>query len=88
MPEAITLSGAACDLLRRRLAGERVDVTDETRPLYRELAAAGKMIPLHTFAGGPNSAYRLSEAACDLRDGLNGHASRIPSSSEAPSPQS
>ena len=39
-------------LLRRRLAGEWVDVTDGTRPLYRELVGAGMMIPLHSFARG------------------------------------
>ncbi len=73
----ITLSESALALLRRRLAGERVEVTDETRPLYRELVDAGMMIPLHTFALGPNSAYRLTDAACDLRDaGWNGFTSR------------
>ena len=41
----ITLSDAAQDLLRRRLADEWVEVTDETRPLYRELADAGLMSP-------------------------------------------
>jgi hypothetical protein len=51
----ITLSDDALALLKRRLAGERVDVTDETQPLYRELVAAGMMVPLHTFALGRNS---------------------------------
>ena len=74
-----TLSEAAQALLRRRLAGERVDVTEQTRPLYRELVEAGLMIPLHTFALGPESAYRLSEAACDLRDGVIAPASLSPS---------
>jgi hypothetical protein len=84
MPE---LTDAARDLLRRRLAGERVEVTDETRPLYRELVDSGLMIPLRTFASGPYSAYRLSDAACDLRDGVNGRASRVPSAGGAPSPR-
>lgn len=69
------VSEAARELLRRRLAGERVEVTEETRPLYRELVDAGLMMALHTFAHGPNSAYRLTDAACDLRDRINGHAS-------------
>ena len=64
----ITLSDAALALLLRRLAGEWVEVTDETRPLYRELVEAGMMIPLHSFARGAEGAYRLTEAACDLRD--------------------
>ena len=51
----------------------------ETRPLYQELDAAGLMEPLHTFVLGPNSAYRLTDAGCDLREGLNGHASHVPS---------
>jgi hypothetical protein len=79
MPDTTTLTEAAPALLSRRLAGERVDVTDETRPLYLQLVDAGMMIPLHTFALGPNSAYRLTDAACDLRDRINGHAIRVPS---------
>ena len=61
------------------LAGERVEITDDTRPLYRELVAAGWMIPLHTFALGSESAYRLTEQACDLRDSLTGQSNRAPS---------
>ena len=52
MPDALTLSEPALALLLRRLAGERVQVTDGTRPLYRELVGAGLMIPLHSFARG------------------------------------
>ncbi len=59
----ITLSETAADLLRRRLTGERVEITEQTRPYYRELVEAGLMIPLHTFAKGRDSAYRLTEAA-------------------------
>ena len=80
------LSDAALALLRRRLRGERVEVTDQSRPLYVELAEAGLMMPLHTFALGPNSAYRLTEAACDMRD-LNGRASPSPSREAVPSPR-
>ena len=60
--EAVQLSDAALALLNRRRTGERVEVTEETRPLYRELVAAGLMIPLHTLTGGDESAYRLTEA--------------------------
>ncbi len=66
----ITLSDAAQDLLRRRLAGEWVEVSDRTRPLYRELVEAGMMIALHSFARGTEGAYRLTEAACSPRDAL------------------
>ena len=79
LAESIQLSEAARKLLNRRVAGERVELTDETRGLYLELVAADLMMPLHTFALGPNSAYRLTDAACDLRDRLNGHASHVPS---------
>jgi hypothetical protein len=82
------LSEAALALLKRRLAGERVDVTDETRPWYRELAEAGYMIPLHTFSNGPEGHYRLTDAACDLRDGpLSAPSSRIPSTAAALAPR-
>jgi hypothetical protein len=64
--ETTTLSEAALSLLRRRLAREWVEVNEETRPLYQELVEAGMMIPLHTFALGPNSAYRLTEAGADF----------------------
>ena len=77
--ETVPLSERADALLRRRLAGERVEVTDETRPLYRELVDAGMMMPLHTFALGPDSAYRLTDAACDLRETLSGRSNHVPS---------
>jgi hypothetical protein len=69
--QTITLSESALALLHRRLAGERVEVTDESRPFYRELVEAGMMIPLHTFALGRDSAYRLTDAACDIRDRIS-----------------
>jgi hypothetical protein len=67
----IMLSDATLAVLRKRLAGETVEITAETRPLFRELVDAGLMIPLHTFALGPESAYRLSDGACDLGDGIS-----------------
>ncbi len=66
--QSVSLSEQARLLLRRHLAGERVQVTDGTRPLYRELVDAGMMMPLHTYALGPASAYRLTDAACDLQE--------------------
>jgi hypothetical protein len=82
--QTVTLSDAALVLLSRRLTGERVDVTDETRPLYSELVEAGMMIPLHTFALGPDSAYRLTDAACDIRDGIIAPSTRVPSAGAVP----
>jgi len=57
------LSRAAQALLHRRIAGEHVAITDETRAVYEELVEAGLMEPLHSFARGSNGAYRLTEAA-------------------------
>ena len=37
-------------------------MTPENLEAYRELALAGLMIPLHTFAHGRESAYRMTEA--------------------------
>ena len=73
----ITLSDAAQDLLRRRLADEWVEVTDETRPLYRELADAGLMSPRHSFARGRDGSYRLTEAALEW---AKGRSNQLPSS--------
>lgn len=81
------LSESAAALLDQRLAGERVEVTEASRPLYRELVAAGMMMPLHTFARGNEGAYRLTEAACDLRDGVIAPASPLPSSRAVPWPR-
>jgi hypothetical protein len=63
MSHAIALSDSARDILRRRLSGQRVEVTDDTRESYRELAAAGLAEPVHTFRKGRDSHYRLTLAA-------------------------
>ncbi len=64
----IVLSEAAQALLHRRLAGELVHVTEATRPLYRELVAAGMMMPLHTFALGARAptGRRTPPATCGM----------------------
>jgi hypothetical protein len=56
-PDARHLSGAARELLRR-LISDRVEVTPENRSAFRELAAARIILLGHSFAGGPESAYR------------------------------
>ena len=75
----VRLSDAALVLLRRRLSGEWVEVTDVTQPLYSELVDAGLMIPLHSFARGRDGAYRLTEAAVGFRDGINAPSTLSPS---------
>jgi hypothetical protein len=59
----MSVSNAALALLRRRIAGEWVPVTEDTRPSYQELVEAGMMETLHSFARGSSGAYRLTEAA-------------------------
>lgn len=59
MPRAIALSRSARTLLRRRLAGEDVEVTDKTSPAYRELERAGLMEPF----SAPASHFRPTREA-------------------------
>ncbi len=66
--ETIILSAEALSLLRRRLTGEWVGVTEENRPLYRELVRVGLMMPLSTFIHGAEGYYRPTEAACAFKD--------------------
>jgi hypothetical protein len=65
--ETTTLSEAAQAILRRRLVGEWVAITEDNKPFYRELAAAGLMYPVSGFAHGPESKFRFSEAGWALR---------------------
>jgi hypothetical protein len=65
--DTTTLSEAALSLLRRRLAGEWVGVTEANKPLYRELAAAGLMYPISTFTRGPEGHFRFSEEGWAMR---------------------
>jgi hypothetical protein len=77
--QTIALSEAALALFRRRISGERVEVADDNRALYRELEAAGLMEPRHSFIRGNDGHYRLTEAGAKLRhDVLNGRASHAP----------
>jgi hypothetical protein len=77
--ETVHLSKNALSVLRLRLAGERVEVTEVALPVYRELVAIGQMEPLHSFARGNDGAYHLTEAACDMLDEVMPRASRVPS---------
>jgi hypothetical protein len=60
--DSTTLSEAALGLLRlhRDRRGD-IDVDDANRDAYRELARAGLMVPFHTFTGGREARYRLTE---------------------------
>ena len=75
----LALSESALALLRLRLSGQRVEVTDDNRDPYKELAAAGLAEPVHT-PRGRDSHYRLTLDAMERKaDFLNG-------SSPSPSP--
>jgi hypothetical protein len=68
LPDRIELSETARVLLRRLVErGARVAVMVETRPAYRELAAAGIVTPVSTFAHGPESEYRFTSQGWERR---------------------
>jgi hypothetical protein len=70
-PPDANLSDAARERLRFYLAGDR-EVTEENRPAYRDLVAARIMIPLHSFVGGREAAYRLTYWGYERRFELAG----------------
>jgi hypothetical protein len=60
-PDMSRLSDPARELLRRLvLTQDRVEVTPETKPAYRELAVARIMEPVSGFVGGPESSFRFT----------------------------
>jgi hypothetical protein len=65
--QSVSLTEAAVMLLRRRLAGDE-RVTAQNRAAYRELADAGIMIPISTWAGGPESVFRFIESGWHRRE--------------------
>jgi hypothetical protein len=65
--ETLSLSAEALSILRRRWTQEWVEVNDQTRPLYRELAAAGLMYPVSGFTRGPEANFRFTEEGWALR---------------------
>jgi len=67
---AVELSRAARDVLRRRAAGEGVDVTPDSLEAYRELARAGVMYSVSGFLRGPEAAFRFTEEGWARRDEL------------------
>ncbi len=68
----LTLSESALALLRLRLSGRRVEVTDDNRDAYKELAAAGLAESIHK-PRGRDSHYRLTLVAMERKaEWLNG----------------
>jgi hypothetical protein len=66
-PDVSNLSGASWALLRRIVTGERVEITPENRPVFRELAEARIIILRHTFAKGDESGYRFTYGGWERR---------------------
>lgn len=62
--ELLTLHSAGRYLSMRRVSPESLPgrTAHETRLAYHELVDAGLMIPVSTFAGGPEAIYRLTRA--------------------------
>ena len=69
MPQTIALSAAAAALLRLHFADRGPRVDDSNREAYRELGEAGLMEPLHSFAWGRESNYRLTKAGAECGTG-------------------
>ena len=67
------LSESALALFRLHVARHgQVAVDDTTRPIYRELAKAGLMRAVNTYAGGTESAYRVTKEGFEHKSELLG----------------
>ncbi len=70
MPETFALSESAVALLRFRVKGYRMKVTDRSREAFRELATAGIMEPVPGADGNPEGDYRFTEGGWARRQEL------------------
>lgn len=80
----ITLSAEALALIRRHVEQENIRVDDANREAHRELAQAGLMEAVHTFAWGRESRYRFTEEGWRFATGLS---SPSPSPGESAAPR-
>ncbi len=55
-------------LLGRIASGERIEITEENRPKFRELAAARIIYLMSTFAKGAESGYRFTLLGWEQRN--------------------
>jgi hypothetical protein len=90
IPDAITVSPDALALLNLHFSRQSLIVgganleslpgrsVEETKTAYRELVVAGLMLPMHSFVGGPESVYRLTDDAKLRKDELIALASLSP----------
>ena len=61
MPETFALSESAVAVLRFRVKGYQMKVTDRSLEAFRELAAAGIMEPVPGANGKPEADYQFTE---------------------------
>jgi len=61
MPETFALSESAVAVLRFRVKGYRMKVTDSSAEAFRELATAGIMEPVPGADGNPEADYQFTE---------------------------
>jgi hypothetical protein len=80
----IALSAEALALLRRHVERDNIRVDDSNREAHRELARAGLMEAVHTFARGRESRYRFTERGWRIANGLS---SPSPSPGESAAPR-
>jgi hypothetical protein len=73
-PPDANLSEAARALLRRIATGEQVEITEENRRTFRELADARIIYLRHTFTRGAESGYRFTLLGWEQRFELMGCA--------------
>jgi hypothetical protein len=59
--ETITLTEAALELLRHRLATRDNRVTAANKEAYRELVRAGIMFAVSGFVSGPEASFRFTD---------------------------
>jgi hypothetical protein len=69
-----SLSPDAIALFRLHVEQDGIRVDDAKRAAHRELAAAGIMYPVSTFARGPEAYFRLTPEAWERRHGILGCA--------------
>ncbi len=74
----LILSESALAVLRLRLSGRRVEVTDDNCDAYKVLAATGLAEPIHT-PRGRDSQYRLTLLAMERKTELLNGPSPPPS---------
>jgi len=70
MSETFVLSESAVAVLRFRVKGYRMNVTDRSLEAFRELAAAGIMEQVPGADGNPEADYQFTEDGWARREGL------------------